>query len=202
MPLSSNYSGHILEAGCDEAGRGCLAGPVVAAAVILDRDHIHPELNDSKQISPMKRRMLASWIEKNASATAVGLCTSMEIDKMNILNASIEAMHRALEDLDPTPEFILVDGNKFKTFRSIPHRCIVKGDSKYASIAAASILAKYYRDSVMQELHSTYPQFHWKNNKGYPTRHHRTTLISSGPSPYHRTTFRLKEMQLSIFPVE
>ena len=199
MPLSANYSGHIHEAGCDEAGRGCLAGPVVAAAVILDPEYLHPELNDSKQLSPKKRKILAAWIEKNAIATSTGLCTSSEIDQMNILNASIEAMHRALEGLHLLPEFILVDGNKFRVFNDIPHKCIIKGDARYASIAAASILAKYYRDCIMQELHVEYPKFQWDNNKGYPTQHHRQTLIASGPSPYHRLSFRLKEMQLSLF---
>jgi ribonuclease HII len=202
MSLKKNYSGFKLEAGCDEAGRGCLAGPVVAAAVILDPGNIHPDLNDSKQISAAKREQLGAWIEQNAIDTAVGLCTAIEIDKINILQASIKAMHRALDDLKFEPKYIIIDGNKFIKYREIRHTCVIKGDSKYASIAAASILAKYYRDRIMLYLHEYHPQYQWNNNKGYPTSMHRSIFIKEGPSPYHRKSFRLKELQASLFDTE
>ena len=198
MTLKANYSGCRLEAGCDEAGRGCIAGPVVAAAVILQPGHIHPELNDSKQLKAVDRIRLGSWIEKNAIATGIGLCTSIEIDQINILQASILAMHRALDNLSLLPEFVLVDGNRFKSYHELEHACIIKGDAKFASIAAASILAKYYRDRIMMKLHDSYPQYGWSQNKGYPTAGHRSVYMREGPTPYHRRSFHLKEQQLSL----
>lgn len=180
------------EAGCDEAGRGCLAGPVYAAAVILPSDFNHPLLNDSKQLTEKRRDLLRPIIEREALDWAVGIVTAEEIDEINILNASILAMHRALDGLRrATPGHIIVDGNRFKPWRDVPARTIVKGDAKYANIAAASILAKTHRDEAMRELDALYPGYGWAVNKGYPTKAHRQAIAQLGPSPLHRMTFRL-----------
>lgn len=193
------YQDEFLEAGCDEAGRGCLAGPVFAAAVILPKDFDHPLLNDSKQIKEKDRFALRTEIEKNALAFAIGIVDHQEIDKINILNASFLAMHRAIEKLQLLPEFLIIDGNRFKAYQNIKHECIIKGDGKYFSIAAASILAKTYRDDFMEKIHQEYPIYQWKKNKGYPTADHRKAVIESGLSPYHRKTFRITNPQLAIF---
>jgi ribonuclease HII len=188
------------EAGCDEAGRGCLAGPVVAAAVILPDDFHHPWLNDSKQVSEAHREALRPIIEKEAIAWGVGICSPEEIDKMNILRASITAMHRALDQLTVRPESIIVDGNKFYAYGDIPFQTFVKGDGRFGNIAAASILAKTHRDEIMRSLHDEYPQYNWAGNKGYPTTDHREAIAQFGVTPYHRMTFRLlPPEQLSLF---
>ncbi|OAQ38815.1 ribonuclease HII [Pedobacter psychrophilus] len=197
--LLSYFQNQLIEAGCDEAGRGCLAGPVFAAAVILPQDFHHPLLNDSKQIKESDRFKLRVEIEKNAIAFAVAMVDHQEIDKINILNASFLAMHRAVEKLKVQPQFLIIDGNRFKTYPNINHECIVKGDGKYFSIAAASILAKTYRDDFMHQIDEEFPVYQWKKNKGYPTQHHRQTVIEIGFSPYHRKTFRVTNPQLSIF---
>jgi ribonuclease HII len=189
--LASNYSGFSLEAGTDEAGRGCLSGPVVAAAVILPIDFTHPFLNDSKQLSEKKRAQLRPFIEENALAFAVSFVWQDEVDKINVLQASITGMHRSIEMLQIEPEYIIVDGNKFNSYRDIPHKTIVKGDAKYLSIAAASVLAKTYRDEYMEKIHKEFPMYNWKKNKGYPTKEHRNGIREFGPSKYHRMTFRL-----------
>ncbi|MDR0729202.1 MAG: ribonuclease HII [Prevotellaceae bacterium] len=180
-----------LEAGCDEAGRGCLAGPVYAAAVILPPDFYHPWLNDSKQMSEERRDRVREVIEREAVAWSVAGLTHREIDRVNILRASIMAMHRALATLSVMPEFILVDGNRFYPYQTIPHRCVIKGDAMYASIAAASVLAKTHRDAYMRNLSQSFPQYGWQENKGYPTRAHREAIRTYGASPYHRRSFRL-----------
>lgn len=180
-----------IEAGCDEAGRGCLAGHVFAAAVILPKDFSNELLNDSKQLKEKDRYMLRTIIEKEAIDWAVAFCTYEEIDRINILNASILAMHRAIEKLKIQPEHIIVDGNRFKQYKSIPHQTIVKGDGKYMSIAAASILAKTYRDDYMLEISKEYPMYGWEKNKGYPTKKHRDAISKYGVSKYHRLTFNL-----------
>ena len=185
------YKEGIIEAGCDEAGRGCLAGPVYAAAVILPPDYHNDLLNDSKQLSVKKRDQLRSIIERDAVSWAVGIVDNQEIDQINILNASILAMHRALDQLTVCPQEIIVDGNRFKPYRDIPHTTIVKGDGKYMSIAAASILAKTHRDECMLALHQQYPQYHWDSNKGYPAPVHRQAIRLHGTTPYHRLTFQL-----------
>lgn len=185
------YREGIIEAGCDEAGRGCLAGPVYAAAVILPPDYHNDLLNDSKQLSEKKRDQLRSIIERDAISWAVGIVDNQEIDQINILNASILAMHRALDQLTVCPQEIIVDGNRFKPYRDIPHTTIVKGDGKYMSIAAASILAKTHRDECMLVLHQQYPQYHWDSNKGYPAPVHRQAIRLHGTTPYHRLTFQL-----------
>ena len=185
------YREGIIEAGCDEAGRGCLAGPVYAAAVILPPDYHNDLLNDSKQLSEKKRDQLRSIIERDAVSWAVGIVDNQEIDQSNILNASILAMHRALDQLTVCPQEIIVDGNRFKPYRDIPHTTIVKGDGKYMSIAAASILAKTHRDECMLALHQQYPQYHWDSNKGYPAPVHRQAIRLHGTTPYHRLTFQL-----------
>ena len=187
-----------LEAGTDEAGRGCLAGPVTAAAVILPTDFDVPLLNDSKKLTEKQRQFLRPIIEDKAIAYAVAHCTPEEVDAINILNASIKAMHNALEKLDPCPNHILVDGNRFHSFKKIPHQCIVKGDGKYQNIAAASVLAKTYRDDLMIDLDRKYPKYDWKNNKGYPTKKHRKAILKEGITPQHRKTFRLLSEQLQI----
>jgi len=197
--LAPFYQDEFLEAGCDEAGRGCLAGPVFAAAVILPKDFHHPLLNDSKQIKEKDRFALRIEIEQVAIAFTVGMVSHQEIDKINILNASFLAMHRAIEKLPQQPEFLIIDGNRFKPYQNIKHECIVKGDGKYFSIAAASILAKTYRDDFMEKLHHEYPIYNWKQNKGYPTIYHRNTVLQHGFSPYHRKTFKVTQPQLSIF---
>jgi ribonuclease HII len=181
---------HKIEAGCDEAGRGCLAGSVYAAAVILPPDYQHEGLNDSKKLTDKRRRELRVDIERDAIAWAVGVVTAEEIDEMNILNASILAMHRALDQLKVRPEFVIVDGNRFKPYQDIPHQTIVKGDAKYLSIAAASVLAKTYRDDYMHELHKEYPYYAWDKNAGYPTVAHREGIRLHGLSPLHRKTFK------------
>ncbi|MGM9831561.1 MAG: ribonuclease HII [Paludibacteraceae bacterium] len=183
------YINNVLEAGCDEAGRGCLAGSVFAAAVILPPDFRNDLLNDSKQLTESERYLLRPVIEQEAIAWAVGEVTAEEIDHINILNASILAMHRALEQLTPQPGHIIVDGNRFKPYNYIPYQTVVKGDGKYMSIAAASVLAKTYRDDYMLRLHQEYPQYDWENNKGYPTTKHRRAVLQYGPTPYHRKTF-------------
>ena len=189
--LANHYYEGKIEAGCDEAGRGCLAGSVYAAAVILPEDYHNELLNDSKQLTEKKRYQLREIIEREAIAWAVGIVAPDEIDKINILNASILAMHRALDQLTVRPEAIIVDGNRFKKYHDVPHTTIVKGDGKYLSIAAASILAKTYRDDNMNELAKTYPQYDWLSNKGYPTKKHREAIREYGISPFHRKTFNL-----------
>jgi len=193
------FQNQLIEAGCDEAGRGCLAGPVFAAAVILPQNFHHPLLNDSKQIKESDRFKLRIEIEENAIAFAVAMVDHQEIDKINILNASFLAMHRAIEKLKIQPQFLIIDGNRFKNYSNINHECIVKGDGKYFSIAAASILAKTYRDDFMHQIDEEFPVYQWKKNKGYPTQFHRQTVIEIGFSPYHRKTFRITNPQLSIF---
>ena len=188
-----------IEAGCDEAGRDCLAGPVFAAAVILPDQFNHPLLNDSKQLTEHQRNTLRPIIEQEALAWCVGVVTATEIDEINILNASILAMHRALDGLGIRPEAILVDGNRSKPYHDIPSTCIVKGDATYRSIAAASILAKTHRDEFMDRIAAEYPQYAWDKNKGYPTKAHRQAIEQTGPSPYHRMSFRLIDRQLKLF---
>ncbi len=198
MLLSHYYEGKI-EAGCDEAGRGCLAGSVYAAAVILPEDYQNELLNDSKQLTEKKRYQLREIIERDAVAWAVGIVTPEEIDKINILNASILAMHRALDQLKVRPEAVIVDGNRFKKYKDLPHTTIVKGDGKYLAIAAASILAKTYRDDYMNELATEYPQYDWLSNKGYPTKKHREAIKQFGITPYHRKSYNLLgDGQLSL----
>lgn len=182
---------NLVEAGCDEAGRGCLAGAVYAAAVILPPDYKNELLNDSKKLTEKQRYQLRPIIEKEALAWAVGVVTPQEIDKINILNASFLAMHRALDKLALRPEYILVDGNRFKPYQSVPYTTVVKGDGKYLSIAAASILAKTYRDDYMNALHQEYPMYDWLSNKGYPTKKHRDAIRRFGTSPYHRMSYNL-----------
>lgn len=197
--LKSFFHPELIEAGCDEAGRGCLAGPVVAAAVILPKDYQHLILNDSKQLSEKKRNQLRIEIEKEALAWAVAEVSNQEIDEINILNASYKAMHLAIAQLKVKPELLLIDGNRFKPYQNVTHECIVKGDSKYFSIAAASILAKTYRDDLMYNLSQEFPDYEWRKNKGYPTKIHCNRLIQLGPSPFHRMSFQLKAKQLRIF---
>lgn len=187
-----------IECGCDEAGRGCLAGPVVAAAVILPQGFSHPLLNDSKKLSDKQRRLLRPIIEENAIAYCVGFVSNEEIDKINILQASFLAMNRAVEGLKQKPELLLIDGNRFNNKTDIAFQCIVKGDSLYQSIAAASILAKTYRDDYMLNLHKEFPKYHWDKNMGYPTKAHRQAIIENGISPFHRKSFNLS-FQTSLF---
>lgn len=196
LPKISEFS---YEAGCDEAGRGCLAGPVVAAAVILSPDFHHPWLNDSKQVGKAQRFALRQIIEKEALFWGVGSCSPTEIDKINILNASILAMHRALDNLGTLPQFIAVDGNRFKPWRDVAHKTEVKGDGRFLHIAAASILAKTHRDELMESLHQAHPQFGWDRNAGYPTMQHRQAIRDFGITEHHRRTFRLLPEQLSLF---
>jgi ribonuclease HII len=196
--VKAQFSKIYPEAGTDEAGRGCLAGPVTAAAVILPRSFRNKHLTDSKQLSKKKRDELRLIIEKEALSFAVIHTAPSEIDRINILNASIKSMHLALAALDARPAFIAVDGNRFKTFEDIPHECIVKGDGKYLNIAAASILAKTYRDELMEQLDLEYPQYQWKKNKGYPTKAHRDAILKHGATPHHRNSFRLIPEQLSL----
>jgi len=196
--LLNTYSKLILEAGTDEAGRGCLAGPVTAAAVIL-KEGFHSDLiNDSKQLSEKKRDLLRPIIEQQVHAYAVAHIDPLEIDRINILNASILGMHYALDKLMCLPEFIIVDGNKFKNYQEIPHECIIKGDGKYLSIAAASILAKTHRDEYMSKIHEEFPMYQWKKNKGYPTKEHREAIRKYGTTKYHRKSFRLLPQQLKL----
>lgn len=187
-----------LEAGCDEAGRGCLAGPVFAAAVILPKKFNHPLLNDSKQLTDKQRRELRPIIESEAVAWAVGSLNVEEIDEINILWASFAAMHRAIRQLKISPEHLLIDGNRFKAYEGIPHTCIIEGDAKFKSIAAASILAKTYRDDYMDSLHDQYPHYHWISNKGYATEKHRTAILEYGITDHHRKSFRQFPDQLEM----
>ena len=197
--LESHYHSGLVEAGCDEAGRGCLAGSVFAAAVILPEDYENALLNDSKQLTEKRRYELRTVIERDALSWAVGIVTPQEIDRINILNASILAMHRALDGLKVRPEAIIVDGNRFKKYGGLPYATIVKGDGKYLSIAAASILAKTYRDDYMNQLAQEYPQYDWLSNKGYPTRAHREAIRQHGTTPYHRMSYNLLgDRQLSL----
>lgn len=193
------YNDTLIEAGCDEAGRGCLAGSVYAAAVILPKDYHNELLNDSKQLTAKKRYLLREQIERDAIAWAVGIVTPKEIDEMNILRASITAMHRAIDQLKVRPEALIVDGNRFYKYQDLPHTTIVKGDGKYLAIAAASILAKTYRDDYMAELHKEFPHYGWDRNAGYPTKEHREGIRQYGTTPYHRMTFNLLgDSQLSF----
>ncbi len=197
--LASHYYEGKIEAGCDEAGRGCLAGSVYAAAVILPDGYENPLLNDSKQLTEKRRYELRDIIERDAVAWAVGIVTPEEIDKINILNASILAMHRALDQLEVRPEAVIVDGNRFKKYKDLPYTTIVKGDGKYMAIAAASILAKTYRDDYMNQLAEEYPQYDWRSNKGYPTKKHREAIRQFGTTPYHRMSYNLLgDGQLSL----
>ena len=198
MGLQKYFLKNVLEAGTDEAGRGCLSGPVVAAAVILPEDFEHPLLNDSKQLTEKQRELLRPFIEKKALAYGVSYINELKIDEINILQASILAMHTAIEKLSVTPKHIIVDGNKFNSFKNIPHKTIIKGDAKFMSIAAASVLAKTYRDEFMQKLDLEFPDYYWKKNKGYPTKQHREAIRKFGITPYHRKTFRLLPEQLKL----
>ena len=198
MPLQSHFYTDCIEAGCDEAGRGCLAGSVYAAAVILPSDYDNPLLNDSKQLSVKLRYALRDQIVHDAVAWAVGIVTPEEIDRINILNASFLAMHRALDQLAVRPEAIIVDGNRFRPYHDLPYTTIVKGDGKYQAIAAASILAKTYRDDYMDRLDEEYPMYDWRSNKGYPTRRHREGIRLHGISPYHRKSYHLLGTELSL----
>lgn len=196
--LIKNYSGLTLECGTDEAGRGCLAGPVTAAAIILPKTFKNSVLNDSKQLSEKKRMLLKPIIETEALTFGVAHVFQEDIDKINILNASILAMHKSIEKLKPQPDFIIVDGNKFKPYSTIEFKTIIKGDSKYLSIAAASVLAKTYRDIYMETIHEEYPMYNWKQNKGYPTAAHREAIKKYGITKYHRKSFRLLPDQLKL----
>jgi ribonuclease HII len=196
--LALNYSTLRFEAGTDEAGRGCLSGPVVAAAVILPADFKNEMLNDSKQLSEKKRRLLRPIIEKEALSYGISFVYQEEIDEINILNASILAMHKSLDELSLRPEFIIVDGNRFKNYQEVPHQTIVKGDTKYLSIAAASILAKTYRDDYMEKLHLEFPHYNWAKNKGYPTKEHRQAIREFGSTNHHRLSFKLLPEQLKL----
>lgn len=199
MPdLLSYFKEGVIEAGCDEAGRGCLAGPVFGAAVILAPDFNHKVLNDSKQLSEKRRYEIREYIQENAIEWAVGICTPEEIDQHNILNASIISMQKALAQLKNVPEHIIIDGNRFKPFQDIPYTTVIKGDGKYFSIAAASVLAKTYRDDFMLEIAEKYPEYQWKKNKGYPTKDHRAAIKEFGITEHHRKSFRLLDEQLKL----
>lgn len=198
MSLKKYFLENSVEAGTDEAGRGCLAGPVVAAAVILPSDFEHPWLNDSKQLNEKKRLELRPIIEKEAIAFAISFVSEKKIDEINILQASILAMHHALDKLHVRPEHIIVDGNKFSAYQNIPYQTIIKGDGKFMSIAAASILAKTYRDDYMAKIHEEFPKYGWKKNKGYPTAQHREVFKILGPTKHHRSSFKLKPEQLKL----
>ncbi|MBR2195293.1 MAG: ribonuclease HII [Salinivirgaceae bacterium] len=196
--LELNFSGLANEAGCDEAGRGCLAGPVFAAAVILPPDFSNDKLNDSKQLTEKQRYQLRDVIMREAAAYAVAKLDAEKIDEINILNASIASMHLALDQLTVRPDFIIVDGNRFRKYHDVPHQTIVKGDGKYLSIAAASVLAKTFRDDFMKQIDKEFPQYNWAKNKGYPTADHRAAIAKYGITPYHRRSFRLLDQQLSF----
>ncbi|HWB92650.1 MAG TPA: ribonuclease HII [Puia sp.] len=200
-PLRSHYQDELREAGCDEAGRGCYAGPVFAAAVILPQGFFHPLLNDSKQVAPEDRNVLRIYIEANALAWAVARVDHDEIDRINILKASFKAMHLALDQLRLRPKLLLIDGNRFTKYKRVPHRCIIKGDATFASIAAASILAKTWRDEYMQQLHAEFPHYGWDSNKGYGTREHRDAIERFGLCKYHRKSFNINptEELLELF---
>jgi ribonuclease HII len=189
----------MMEAGCDEAGRGCLAGPVFAAAVILPKDFYHPLLNDSKQITEEQRNELRPFIEQHAISYSVAQLCNKQIDKLNILKASFKSMHLAVRALRLQPQLLLIDGNRFVPYKRIPYKCIIGGDSIYASIAAASVLAKTYRDDYMKDLHHKFPQYNWAKNKGYATREHQQALEKYGPTPFHRRSFRLDYSQPQLF---
>ncbi|MFM7023114.1 MAG: ribonuclease HII [Flavobacteriales bacterium] len=199
--LKAYFRKDAVEAGCDEAGRGCLAGPVFAAAVILPPKYKNKMLNDSKQLNEKKRLLLRDEIMKDALAWNIASVNNLEIDEINILNASFLAMHRALDGLPTPPELLLIDGNRFKKYREVEHHCIIEGDAKYMSIAAASILAKTERDAFMERIHHEFPHYGWKGNKGYPTTQHRNAIREYGTTPHHRVTFRLLPLgeQLSLF---
>ena len=197
--LESYFHTSKIEAGLDEAGRGCLAGPVVAAAVIFPKNYTNELLNDSKKLSKKKREMLFEVVKKDAIAYAIGEVWNEEIDQINILNASFLAMHRSLDQLKNKPELLLIDGNRFNPYPDIPHECIIKGDGKFLSIAAASILAKTHRDMLMDKLHEEYPHYGWNQNAGYPTQLHRSGIEKHGITPYHRKSFTLLPKQLNIF---
>ena len=197
--LETCYQYELLEAGCDEAGRGCLAGAVFAAAVILPQDFHHPLLNDSKQMSERNRELLRGIIEREAVAWSVAEISAGEIDRINILNASMEGMTLAVEGLGRRPEFLAIDGNRFRSRLELPYVCVVKGDGKYADIAAASVLAKTHRDEYMLRLDAEYPQYGWRRNKGYPTREHRAAILEYGLTPYHRLSFNHTAGQLDLF---
>lgn len=199
MALKAYFQTELTEAGIDEAGRGCYAGPVFAAAVILPRDFHHPLLNDSKQVKEKQRYELRDVIEKEAIAWAVASVTELEIDRINILQATWMAMHHAIHQLKTTPQLLLIDGNRFRPYAGIPHRCIVKGDAEYASIAAASILAKTYRDDYMNRLHARYPYYGWQDNKGYGTRAHRDAILQYGLCEYHRKSFQIDPSNPRLF---
>lgn len=198
MNLKPFFTENLIEAGCDEAGRGCIAGPVVAAAVILPRGMDFPEFDDSKKLSEKQREKLRIKVLENAEAYGVGIVSAEEIDEINILNASFLAMHRAIDLLKIRPELLLIDGNRFNKYKDIKHQCIVGGDAKYQAIAAASILAKTTRDHIMEELDNQYPNYNWKKNKGYPTIEHKNAVADFGMSPYHRKTFNMS-IQLKLF---
>jgi ribonuclease HII len=198
IELKSHFGSIKPEAGCDEAGRGCLAGPVFAAAVILPDSFENPLLNDSKQLGEKQRKALRKIIESKAIAWSVASVDNEEIDKINILNASILAMHKALSDLKIQPEFIIVDGNRFKPYQNIAYETVVKGDAKYKSIAAASILAKTHRDEFMESIAKQYPQYDWQQNKGYPVKKHRAAIMEYGATPFHRLTYKLTDTQMKI----
>lgn len=197
--LKSCFSPTLIEAGCDEAGRGCLAGPVVAAAVILPKDYTHKKLNDSKQLTREDRELLRTEIERDAIAWAIAEVTCDEIDLINILNASFKAMHRAIDKLTHKPELLLIDGNRFNPYAEIKHECIIKGDALYLSIAAASVLAKTYRDDYMLKLAQQFPGYGWETNVGYPTQQHRDGIRELGITPFHRKSFTLLPDQLELF---
>ncbi len=198
MNLKPFFTENLIEAGCDEAGRGCIAGPVVAAAVILPRGMDFPEFDDSKKLTEKQREKLRIKVLENAAAYGVGVVSAEEIDEINILNASFLAMHRAIDQLKIRPELLLIDGNRFNKYHDIKHQCIVGGDAKYQAIAAASILAKTTRDHIMEELDTQYPNYNWKKNKGYPTIEHKNAVAEFGMSPYHRKTFNMS-IQLKLF---
>ena len=198
MNLKPFFTDNLIEAGCDEAGRGCIAGPVVAAAVILPRGTDFPEFDDSKKLTEKQREKLRIKVLENAAAYGVGIVSAEEIDEINILNASFLAMHRAIDQLKIRPELLLIDGNRFNKYHDIKHQCIVGGDAKYQAIAAASILAKTTRDHIMEELDNQYPNYNWKQNKGYPTIEHKNAVAEFGMSPYHRKTFNMS-IQLKLF---
>ena len=197
--LAPFYQEELLEAGLDEAGRGCYAGPVSAAAVILPKDFYHPLLNDSKQLTAAQREKLRPLIEKESISFGVSLVSHEEIDRLNILKASFLAMHQAIAQLKKKPGLLLIDGNRFSPYKKIPHQCFVKGDGRFASIAAASVLAKTYRDEFMLELHQEFPQYHWNKNKGYGTAAHREAISTHGLCQYHRKSFRLLPEQKELF---
>ena len=198
--LQASYQDELIEAGCDEAGRGCLAGPVVADAGILPKNFFHPLLNDSKQLTENERELLAPIIKAAAIDWKIGICDNHEIDAINILKASFKAMHKAVDQMKKKPGLLLIDGNRFYKYPRIPHICIVKGDAKFMSIAAASVLAKTYRDNLMHQLHTEFPVYNWQQNKGYPTKDHRRAIAHFGSTNYHRKTFRLlPENEASLF---